>query len=133
MTAPGMAQENKDVVRRFIKEVLTAGELDRIDDLLAPDYVNRAFDADLTAFKGMLAALTAALPERRYDIEELIAEGDAVVARFSSEMTDQAGRPISLRGLSYYRLADRKIIEDDPFTTPELAQQIGALVAPASA
>lgn len=126
------AEENKDVVRRFIKEVLSAGELDRIDDLLAPSYVNRAFDADLPAFKAMLADLTAALPKRRYDIEELIAEGDAVVARFAGEMTDQSGTPISLRGLTYYRVADGKIIEDDPFSTPELSQAIGALIAAAS-
>ncbi len=133
MTGPGTVEGNKDVVRRFIKEVLDAGELDRIDDLLAPDYVNRAFDADLTAFKAMLAALTTALPERRYDIEELIAEGDAVVARFAGEMSDQAGTQISLRGLTYYRLADGRIVEDDPFSTPDLAEQIGSLVAPASA
>jgi predicted ester cyclase len=120
-------------VRRFIKEVLDAGELDRMDDLLAPDYVNRAFDTDLTTFKGMIAALVAALPDRRYDIEELVAEGDAVVARFAGEMSDGAGTQISLRGLTYYRLADGKIVEDDPFSTPDLAEQIGALVAPASA
>lgn len=126
------AEENKDVVRRFIKEVLAAGELDRIDDLLAPSYMNRAFDADLPALKAMLAGLTAALPERHYDIEELIAEGDAVVARFTGEMTDQAGNPISLRGLTYYRVADGKIVEDDPFTTPDLSQAIGPLIAAAS-
>ena len=133
MTAPRTAEDNKDVVRRFIKGVLDAGELDRLDDLLAPDYVNRAFDVDLPAFKEMLAALMAALPERHYDIEELVAEGDAVVARFAGEMTDRAGNPISLRGLTYYRLADGKIVEDDPFSTPDLAEQLGALMAPASA
>ena len=133
MTAPRTAEDNKDVVRRFIKDVLDAGELDRLDDLLAPDYVNRAFDVDLPAFKEMLAALVAALPERHYDIEELVAEGDAVVARFAGEMTDRAGNPISLRGLTYYRLADGKIVEDDPFSTPDLAEQLGALMAPASA
>ena len=32
--------ENKVIVRRFIKEVLGAGNIDLIDELLAPDYVN---------------------------------------------------------------------------------------------
>jgi predicted ester cyclase len=126
------ADQNKDVIRRFIKEVLTAGDLDRIDDLLAPNYVNRAFDADLAAFKAMLAGLAAAVPERHYDIEELVAEGDAVVARFAGEMTDVTGRTVALRGLTYYRLADGKIVEDDPFSTPDLAQELGALLAAAS-
>ena len=54
--------QNKDVVRRFINEVLSGGHLDRIDELLAPGYVNRAFGADLPAFKGMLPGLASALP-----------------------------------------------------------------------
>jgi predicted SnoaL-like aldol condensation-catalyzing enzyme len=124
------ADQNKDVVRRFIRQVLSAGQLDRVDELLAPNYVNRAFGADLPAFKAMLAALAAALPERRYDIEELVAEGNAVVARFTGEMRDPTGKTISVRGLTYYRLADAKIVEDDPITTPDLAQSLGPLIAP---
>ena len=125
--------QNKDVVRRFIMEVSSGGRLDRIDELLAPSYVNRAFGVDLAAFKEMLAGLAAALPERRFDVEELIAEADAVVARFTLEMRDPSGKTISVRGLSYYRLADGKIVEDDPITTPELTHALGPLIAPAHA
>ncbi|HET9521622.1 MAG TPA: nuclear transport factor 2 family protein, partial [Candidatus Limnocylindrales bacterium] len=67
-----------------------------------------------------------------FDIEELIAEGNAVVARYTSEMRDRNGRTISVRGLTYYRLADGKIVEDDPLTTPELARELAPLLAPAS-
>ena len=125
--------QNKDVVRRFMREVLSGGQFDQIDDLLSPNYVNRAFDADLPVFKQMLAGLAAALPERRFDIEELIAEADAVVARYSGEMRDASGKTISVRGLTYYRLADGKIVEDDPITTPELTQELAPLIAPATA
>jgi predicted SnoaL-like aldol condensation-catalyzing enzyme len=122
--------QNKDVVRRFITEVLSGGKLERLDELLAPSYVNRAFGVDLPAFKGMLSGLVAVLPVRRFDIEELIAEGDAVVARYTSDMTDQTGKTISVRGLTYYRLADGRIVEDDPITTPELARELAPLLAP---
>jgi predicted SnoaL-like aldol condensation-catalyzing enzyme len=124
---------NKDVVRRFITEVLSGGQLDRVDELLAPGYVNRAFGVDLPAFREMLAGLAAALPERRFDVEELIAEADAVVARFTFEARDQAGNTTSVRGLAYYRLADGKIVEDDPITTPELTQALGPVIAAAAA
>ena len=127
------AEQNKDVIRRFVKEVLTAGDLDRIDDLLAPNYVNRTMDADLAAFKGIVAALDAAVPERHYDVEELVAEGDAVVARFTGEMTDKTGTTTAIRGLTYYRLADGKIVEDEPFATPDLSELIGGLLGDASA
>jgi len=123
-----MATDNKDVVQRFVKEVLAGGQLDRIDELVAPGYVNRAFGVGLEAFKGMLAGLSAALPDRRFDIEDLVAEGDAVVARFNGEMRDGNGKTISVRGLTFYRLADGKIVEDDPITTPDLAQELGPLL-----
>jgi predicted SnoaL-like aldol condensation-catalyzing enzyme len=127
------ADQNKDVVRQFITDVLSGGRLDRIDELLAPGYVNRAFGVDRPAFAEMLAALAAALPERRFDVEELIAEGDAVVARFTAEMRDPGGKTVTVRGLTYYRLADGRIVEDDPITTPELTRELGTLIAPAAA
>ena len=124
-----MATDNyKDVVRRFVEEVLAGGQLDRIDELVAPGYVNRAFGTGLEAFKGMLAGLSAALPDRRFDVEDLVAEGDAVVARFTSEIRDGSGKTISFRGMTFYRLADGKIVEDDPVTTPDLAQELGPLL-----
>ena len=127
------ADLNKDVVRGFITEVLIGGQFDRIDEFLAPDYVNRAFGVNLPGFKGMLPGLAAVLPDRQFDIEELIAEGNAVVARYTSELRDRNGRTISVRGLTYYRLADGKIVEDDPLTTPELTRELAPLLAPATA
>jgi predicted SnoaL-like aldol condensation-catalyzing enzyme len=118
---------NKDVVRRFIEEVLAGGKLDQIDELLAPGYVNRAFGAGLEEFKGMVAGMSAALPDHRIGIEDLVAEGDAVVARYTSEIRDGSGKTISFRGLTFYRLADGKIVEDDPVTTPDLTQELSSL------
>jgi predicted SnoaL-like aldol condensation-catalyzing enzyme len=122
------ADSNKDVVRRFIEEVLAGGKVDQIDELLAPGYVNRAFGVGLEEFKGMAADLSAALPDHRIDIEDLVAEGDAVVARYTGEMRDRSGKTISVRGLTFYRLAGGKIVEDDPVTTPDLAQELGSLL-----
>jgi predicted ester cyclase len=72
--------------------------------------------------------MSAALTDRRFDIEDLVAEGDAVVARYTGEMRDGSGKTISVRGLTFYRLADGKIVEDDPITTPDLAQELGPLL-----
>jgi predicted ester cyclase len=51
----------------------------------------------LEAFKGMLACVSPVLPDCRFDIEDLVAEGDAVVARYTGEMRDGGGKTISLR------------------------------------
>jgi predicted SnoaL-like aldol condensation-catalyzing enzyme len=125
-------EQNKAVVRRFMSEVLADGQLAAIDEVLAPSYVNRALDADLEAFKRFLPEISA-LPVRRFKIENLVAEGDAVVARFTMEMGSAAGETVSARGLTYYRLADGKIVEDEPITTPDLVQELSKLLpAPAS-
>jgi predicted ester cyclase len=113
-------EENKAVVRRFIAEVLVGGNVDVADELLASNYRNRAMDLDRAAFKAFIAN-SPAFSNRRFDIEDLIAEGEAVVARFSFEMTDPNGTVIAARGMTYYGLADGRIVEDDPITTPDLS------------
>jgi predicted ester cyclase len=120
------ADQNKAVVRRFISELLTGGKADLVDELCAPNYVNKAMDADLAGFKAMAAAFEVAIPGRRMEIEDLIAEGDSVVARFTYEWTLASGETISGRGLTYYRLANGKIVEDDPITTPDLTERLAA-------
>jgi predicted ester cyclase len=125
--------QNKVVVQRFITEVLAGGNLEAIDELLAPNYTNPTMGTDRSAFKAMLTGMVAAIPERRFDLLDLVAEGDAVVARFSYEMTGTGGKKISARGLTYYRLADGKIVEDEPMSNPDMVQAIGSLMpAPAS-
>jgi len=123
-------EENKAVVLRFMTEVLASGNVDLVDELLAPDYVNRAMgDADLTGFKAMLGGMGAVMAHARTEIESLVAEGDAVVARWTMEVPT-AGKTISARGLTYYRLADGRIVEDDPFVTPDLMQELGLQMPP---
>jgi predicted SnoaL-like aldol condensation-catalyzing enzyme len=126
--------ENKAVVRRFITEVLEGGNLDTIDDVLAPNYVNTAMGVtDLAGFKAMWPAMGAVISSMRLDIVDLMAEGDAVVARVTTEITLVNGKKVDGRGLTYYRLANGKIVETDPFEKPDLTQELAALMpSPAS-
>jgi predicted SnoaL-like aldol condensation-catalyzing enzyme len=127
-------EENKAVVRRFITEVLEGGNLDTIDEVLAPNYVNTAMGVtDLAGFKAVWPSMGALIPSMRLDIVDLVAEGDAVVARVTTEITLVTGKKIDGRGLTYYRLTDGKIAETDPFERPDLTQELAALMpSPAS-
>ena len=89
-------EQNKAVVRRFMSEFLAEGKLAAIDEVLGECYVNRTLGADLEAFKGLLPAITALLV-RRFTIEDLVAEGDSVVARFTMDMGNAAGETVSAR------------------------------------
>ena len=123
-------EQNKAVVRRFVSEVLVGGQVELVDDLLAAGYVNRAMgDMDRAAFKAWLSVASAG-PGGRMEIEDLVAEGDAVVARFTYAITLPSGETVTARGLTYYRLADGRIVEDDAITTPDLTQVFAAQMPP---
>lgn len=126
--------QNKAVVRRFMTEALAGGSATALDELLAPNYHNPAMGGlDRAGFKAMLPAMRTAITDMRFDILNLVAEGDAVVARFTSVMTLATGEKLEARGMTYYRLADGRIVEDDPIESPDLTETLAALMTPPSA
>jgi predicted ester cyclase len=105
-----MSEENKAVVRRFNElfgECWRTGGVDILDEVLAPEFVYHSPGAppDLGGFKQSLLMLGAALPDLRYTVEDLFAEGDKVADRITWQATHQGElmgipRPaIRLRGL----------------------------------
>ena len=80
-------EQNKAVVRRFIMEALSGRNVGAADELLAANYMNRMTGGDLAAFKGMLTGMSSALTDVRLEIDDLVAEGDAVVARWKMQAT----------------------------------------------
>jgi predicted SnoaL-like aldol condensation-catalyzing enzyme len=107
--------DNKVIVLRFIKEVLGSGNIDLIDELLAPDYVNPSMGVtSREGFKAVISGLKAAAPERDFEIADVVAEGDSVVFRGNMNVTLASGKKVSARVITYYRLAMGKIMEDEP-------------------
>ncbi|MGD0331008.1 MAG: nuclear transport factor 2 family protein [Nitrososphaeria archaeon] len=124
---------NKAVVRRFIKEVLGRGNIDLIDELLAPDYVNPSMGiTNRTGFKAVVSGLNASVPARNFEIADLVAEGDSVVFRGNMNFTLASGKKVSARVITYYRLANGKIVEDEPISTPPLTEVLGGMMPPKS-
>ena len=126
-------EQNKAIVRRFMMEVLTGRNLGLADEMLAPNYKNFMTGADIAAFKGMLTGMSSALSGLRFEIDDLVAEGDSVVARWKMEATHTGslmgetptGKKIAYRGLTYYRLVNGRIVEDDPISSPDMLQALG--------
>jgi predicted SnoaL-like aldol condensation-catalyzing enzyme len=120
-------EQNKAVVRRFIEEILTSQNAALVDELVAPDYVNHFVPGGREAFKQFFTVLSSAFPdlELHYSVEHLIAEGDYVVARIRFHVAN-AGKEATGSGLSEYRVANGKIVEDWPPTgTIALLEQVG--------
>src|SRR5215207_5225607 len=79
-------EENiKALVRRFLEE-LAKGNLDVIDELAAPDFVDRSLmpgqGPTREDFKRSVAELLDAFPITSFTIEEQVAEGDTVVTKY---------------------------------------------------
>jgi predicted SnoaL-like aldol condensation-catalyzing enzyme len=125
--------KNKAVVRRFIKEVLSRGNVDLLDELLAPNYVNPSMGViNRAGFKSVVSGLKAAMPVREFKVEDLVAEGNSVVFRGTLNTTLASGKKVSARIITYYRLAKGKIVEDDPMSVPDLNQLMGGMMPPPS-
>ena len=112
---------NKALVRRYLDEVLSAGRLDQLDQLLAADFVDSTPGApkDVRGPEVVRAAQQRGreiFPKVEYKVEDLIAEGDKVVARYTVRATSHGsdsspGRPIEVTGVTIFRIADGKIRE----------------------
>jgi predicted ester cyclase len=129
-------EENKTIVRRFMTEILQDGNMSLLDQICAPNYVNRLTGQGIDSFKQISSLMKSAIPDYHLTIENLVAEGDQVVARFTMTGTitgsvmgsKPSGKAISVRGLTYYRLSNGKIVEDDPITNQDLMQLLGITV-----
>jgi steroid delta-isomerase-like uncharacterized protein len=135
-------EENKAIVRNFCEELFNQKRVDRADEFVAPDYVDH--DAlpgqapGLEGAKQKWAMYFAAMADMRFRIEEMVAEGDKVVVRWTGEGTQQGellgipptGKSIRIGGISIYRLAEGKITEDsEHWDKLGLMQQLGAIPA----
>ncbi len=123
--------ENKAIVLRFIKEVLGGANTDLIYELLAPDYMNPSMGVtNRTGFKAVISGLKASAPTRDFEIEDLVAEGDSVVFRGNMNFTLASGKKASARVITYYRLVNGKIVEDEPISNPPLTELLADMMPP---
>jgi predicted SnoaL-like aldol condensation-catalyzing enzyme len=90
--------DGKELVRRIFDEVINAGNVDAIDELMAEDFVDHGpmGDMDRQAFKGLVGQYRAAVPDLHCAVDHLIQEGDTVgwlVHTTGTHTGDQLGFP----------------------------------------
>lgn len=122
-------EENKAVVRRLWEEVWNRADLAVAD---------RIFDAAYAAHeKAFVPVVRAAFPDSHHTIEDLIAEGDKVVTRFTRHGTHRGefmgvpptGRRVAVGGIWIHRLEAGRIVEGREWGQVDwlgLLQQLGA-------
>jgi predicted ester cyclase len=134
-------EANKALVRRGIEELNQGDVLETSaswDELFVPDFVRHDPAGGFRSredYKRFLSRLLVALPGH-FTIEDLIAEGDKVVLRYTFRGTHQGqwrgipptGKAVTFTGSYIYRIVDGKIVEGwENADTLGLLQQLGAV------
>jgi predicted ester cyclase len=112
------AEENKAIVRRFLEETMAKGNLDVIDELAAPDFIDRSpmpgQGPTREDYKRSVAEYLEAFPITSFTIEEQIAEGDTKYAESGIQRREVMGVPPtgeeeSYEGIYIHRISGGKI------------------------
>ena len=133
-------ETNKQTMQRFTQFINTASP-NLAEELISPDaifYVPGRPEPvrGPSGYLEIIGMMRGGFPDIQWSLEELIAEGDKVAARFIMRGTHQGvffgiqptGRKIEAQAMNFYRLADGKFIEERG--QPDLLsllQQIGAM------
>lgn len=139
-----MTEQNKAIIQRCTEEVWFKGNLDVIDELVASNYLARnaapGQPPGRQGLKQAVAMFRDAFPDLQGTIEDIVAEGDRVVTRWTARGTHRGefmsiaptNKQMSMTGISITRLADGKIVED--WTQEDalgMLQQLGVVQPPA--
>ena len=100
-------EENKALVRRFVDEIVNAGNLDLLDELVSADFVeHEAFPGFPTtgpeAPRAAMEMFRTAFPDFQFTVDDMIAEGDKVVVRATMSGTHKGeflGIPPTNKGI----------------------------------
>ncbi len=115
--------ENKAVFRRFYEVIWNEGDLAVADEILSEDFVNHeAGDAPSThreLYKQGVVETRTAYPDWTLVIDELVAEGDRITARWRAHGTHTGelpgvaptGKRDEFVGTTVVRVVDGKIVE----------------------
>lgn len=119
-----MSEENKAVVGKFYEEVFNKGNINAIDQICDPKVVDHTpapgqSGKGVAALKESMAELRAGFPDLKITVEDVVAEKDIVVARFSAVGTHKGtfmgapatGKKISVQGLDMIRVKNGKAKE----------------------
>jgi steroid delta-isomerase-like uncharacterized protein len=140
------AQENKAIVRRFVDEVQSEGNIDAISELCSPELVNHSAPPEVPSNREGVKQLTAmfrqAFPDSYFTVEEMVAEGDKVATRKTFHGTHQGefmgipptGQRVSIGLIDIVRIADGKVVEHWSMgDTLGMMQQLGVIPQPEGA
>jgi predicted ester cyclase len=125
------SEENKAIIRRYFQEVLNEGKIEVVDELVTTKLASHQppFRATLygrEVLKQLIGYNLIVFPDRRVDIEDIVAEEDKVAVRgtfrgtyhgaplgddSSCKIADGVMPVVCISGMAIFRIEDKKIAE----------------------
>ena len=119
-----MSEQNKAIVRRLFEELWNKGNLSVAEELYAPNYTHHDpstpdFGRGPESERKRATHYRTAFPDLKLTIEDIIAEGETVMARWSCRGTHKGdlsgiaptGKQFTISGVTIARLTNGKLAE----------------------
>jgi len=121
-TEEEMSEQNKTLARRWFEDLFSRGNLDVANEILSAEFVDHLTHEDergLVELKLYVSIYRTAFPDIQDAVEDIVAEGDKVVVRWTSGGIHQGefmgvaptGRHVTFTGMRLFRIAENKIVE----------------------
>ena len=138
-------EQNKTIVRRYWEQAWNKGNLTVMDELVASDFDGHPLPSDPDFGRGpagqkrLVGMYRTAFPDVRMTIEDMTAEGDRVVLRWTARGTNTGemmgmpatGKPATVTGIIVNRIAAGKMVEGwGNVDALGMLQQLGVIPTP---
>jgi steroid delta-isomerase-like uncharacterized protein len=139
-----VAERNKDLVKRAVKEIWNDGNYDDLEEFIAHDFtIHFAAPEEqihgIDGVKQFYTELRKAFPDIHFTIDAQIAEADKVVTQWTARGTHKGvfrgipptGRKFSMTAIDIDRFVDGKVVECWPSMDElGLLRQLGVVLGP---
>ena len=135
-----MSERNKAIIRRWTEELWNRGDFASAREFVADDLQFRANQMSpaegLRSLQDTVAGVRTGFPDGKYRINELVAEGDTVVQRWTFRGTHQGewagiaatGRQVEFTGTATYHFRNGRIVEHvADWDALRMMQQLGVV------
>lgn len=135
-------EANKKTLYRSFNEIWNNRNFSLIPELISPDYVGtnaRGVSKGQDGYEQMVKNSTTAMPDLRYTINEVIGEGDTLMAiitltgTYTGKMGDMdiSGKKINVTNVFVNKYVDGKVKESTVYGNPlETLMQLGVTIPP---
>jgi predicted ester cyclase len=115
--------DNKNLIRRFIEDVINTGNVDKLDEIISPNYVEvhrgTQYPIGIEGAKEHILGVRQTYPDLHLTIEQQIAEGEWVATCITARGTHKGtwlgikptGKAVEYTGVNINRVVNDRIVE----------------------